>query len=85
MKNLLLLVFINFFSLSLFSQVVDRGNPISWNLDIDDQDVINYSLPSFDLERVQEEDKINDNTFNGPWRFGYMHSVPRQVQTHKPV
>ena len=75
MKKLFSLFLISFYSLSLFSQVVDRGNPISWNLDIDNQNVINYSLPSFDLERVQEEDEINDNTFNGPWRFGYMHNV----------
>ena len=75
MKKLFSLLLISFCSLSLFSQIVDRGNPISWNLDIDNQDVVNYSLPSFDLERVQEEDEINDNAFNGPWRFGYMHSV----------
>ena len=75
MKKLFSLLLISFCSLSLFSQVVDRGNPISWNLDIDSQDVVNYSLPSFDLERVKEEDEINDIAFNGPWRFGYMHSV----------
>ena len=53
MKKLFSLLLISFCSLSLFSQVVDRGNPISWNLDIDSQDVVNYSLPSFDLERVK--------------------------------
>ena len=75
MKKLFQLFLISFCSLNLFSQIVDRGNPVSWDLDINNQDVINYSLPSFDLERVQEEDEINDIAFNGPWRFGYMHSV----------
>ena len=75
MKKLFSLFLISFCSLNLFSQIVDRGNPISWDLDINNQDVINYSLPSFDLERVQQEDEINDIAFNGPWRFGYMHSV----------
>ena len=68
MKKLFSLLLISFCSLSLFSQVVDET--ISWNLDIDSQDV-SITPTLFDLERVQEEDEIN-TTFNGPWRFGCM-------------
>ena len=72
-KLLSLLLLFNLFS---FSQVTNQGYPASWSYQADDLKVVETKvLPNFNLESVQEQDKINDFAFDRPWRFGYMHSV----------
>ena len=72
-KLLSLLLLFNLFS---FSQVTNQGYPASWSYQADDLKVVETKvLPNFNLESVEEEDKINDFAFDRPWRFGYMHSV----------
>jgi hypothetical protein len=74
MKKLIALFLI--FSSVGFSQVTNEGQPLSWSYDSSDLlDVEAKTLPSFDLKTIEDEDKINDNSFDRPWRFGYMHSV----------
>ncbi len=63
------------FSISGFSQVTNEGAPNSWSLGVDNSNITEIELPSFDLDRVKAEDKVNDNEPSVPWRFGYMHSV----------
>ncbi|WP_127844779.1 T9SS type A sorting domain-containing protein [Psychroflexus aestuariivivens] len=55
------------------SQVTNEGKPISWKLNT--EDVKTIKLPSFDLEKLQREDKINDQNKSIPWRFGFEHQV----------
>ncbi len=57
------------------SQVTNEGQPLSWKLLNDASTFTSNTLPSFDLKAIKAEDKINDYTFNMPWRFGFMHSV----------
>ena len=74
MKKLIALFLI--FSSVGFSQVTNEGQPLSWSYASSDLlDVEAKTLPSFDLKAIEDEDKINDNSFDRPWRFGYMHSV----------
>ena len=74
MKKLIALFLI--FSTVGFSQVTNEGQPLSWSYASSDLlDVEAKTLPSFDLKAIEDEDKINDNSFDRPWRFGYMHSV----------
>ena len=63
------------FSISSFSQVTNEGVPNSWSFGVDNSDINEIELPSFDLDKVKAEDKVNDNEPSVPWRFGYMHSV----------
>jgi len=71
----LLSVFLIYSTFSL-AQVTNEGNPISWSYSADVLELVeSKTLPIFDLKSVQEEDKVNDLSFDSPWRFGYMHSV----------
>jgi hypothetical protein len=64
------------FSTFSFSQVTNEGYPISWSYSSYELSSVEANvLPSFDLQSIKEEDKINDYLFDKPWRFGYMHSV----------
>lgn len=74
MKKIVLLVILGF-SLTLTAQVKNLGEPISWNLKNDFSLIEPINLPSFDLEKYQEEDAINDITKDTPWRFGHKHQV----------
>ena len=62
-------------TVSVTSQVTNQGSPLSWKLLNDHNQINAKSLPSFDLQQVRAEDALNDNKFEKPWRFGYMHSV----------
>ena len=62
-------------TVSVTSQVTNQGTPLSWKLLSDHNQINAKSLPSFDLQQVRAEDALNDNKFEKPWRFGYMHSV----------
>ena len=74
MKKLIALFLI--FSSVVCSQGTNEGQPLSWSYASSDLlDVEAKTLPSFDLKTIEDEDKINDNSFDRPWRFGYMHSV----------
>ena len=54
-----------------FSQVIpDEVKPPSWNLE-ELPNVKPHKLASFNLKKLQEEDKINDKDKSKPWRFGH--------------
>ncbi|RZS99867.1 T9SS type A sorting domain-containing protein [Aquimarina brevivitae] len=69
----LLLPFIFFISL-IQAQVTNEGKPQSFNLK-QKATVDPIKMPEFDLKKIQEEDKINDQDRAKPWRFGYEFSV----------
>lgn len=63
------------FSLYSYAQVTNEGKPKSWKNLSNTESISPIILPSFDQKAIEDEDKINDNRFDRPWRFGYMHSV----------
>lgn len=53
----------------IFSQEIpEEVKPPSWNLDLLTPKP--FKLPSFDLKKLEDEDKINDQNKSIPWRFG---------------
>ncbi|WP_179018895.1 T9SS type A sorting domain-containing protein [Winogradskyella forsetii] len=56
--------------LAFAQQIPEDVKPPSWkqaNL----SDLVPFKLPSFDLKKLQDEDKINDKDKSIPWRFGH--------------
>jgi hypothetical protein len=76
-KILLLLLLIPFFT---FSQVTNSGKPISWKVEQTNTEKI--ILPDFDLKQLQNEDALNDEKGDAPFRFGYEHQVDIDINTH---
>ena len=69
MKNALLISFLLTF-LFAWGQQGDGGRPRSYKLDeFPKIDAITFSTP--DIDALRAEDEVNDQTGNGPWRFGY--------------
>ena len=58
-----------------FSQVTNEGEPASWTLNLETDNIEEKLMPSFDMNRVAEEDAQNEGVKGIPWRFGYTHSV----------
>ena len=82
MKNIL--PFLLIFTLISNAQVTNEGQPLSWSYSTNELEVVEAkTLPTFDLKSIQEEDKINDLSFDRPWRFGYMHSVDYGLEDGK--
>ena len=70
MKLKLLYVLALFTTLSFAQEIPDDVKPPSWNLN-NLTDVSPFNLPSFDLKKLENEDKINDKNKSIPWRFGH--------------
>ncbi len=68
------LLFVLLINTTLFSQVTNEGKPLSWQLEINTKSIKNHTLPQFDLDKIQQEDFINDK-LTMPYRFGYKHEV----------
>ena len=58
-----------------FSQVTNEGQPVSWILNLETDNIQEKLMPSFDMDRVAAEDAENDGVKGIPWRFGYSHPV----------
>ncbi|APY07067.1 hypothetical protein BWZ20_01555 [Winogradskyella sp. J14-2] len=70
MRLKLLFVLALFMSFTFAQQIPNDIKPPSWfknNL----KTVKPYKLPSFNLKKLQDEDKINDKDKSKPWRFGH--------------
>ncbi|WP_299123102.1 T9SS type A sorting domain-containing protein [uncultured Winogradskyella sp.] len=70
MKLNLLYVMALFVTLSFAQEIPDEVKPPSWALN-NLTDVKPHKLASFDLKKLQDEDKINDKNKSIPWRFGH--------------
>ena len=68
LKLLFVLVFVTTFFYA--QQIPDNLKPPSWSQD-NLSELEPYKLPSFDLKKLQDEDKINDLDKSIPWRFGH--------------
>lgn len=69
--KLKLLFTLFFTSLVAFSQQIPEAiKPPSWKLN-NISEIEPYNLPSFDLKKLQKEDKTNDKDKSKPWRFGH--------------
>jgi hypothetical protein len=68
------------FPVLFYAQVTNEGKPVSW--DLDNSDIEKLELPSFDLQKLIEEDIENDKKKDIPWRFGYEHQVDIGLETH---
>ena len=67
-KLLFTLLFVT--TLSYAQQIPEDVKPPSWSLN-DLSELKPHKLSSFNLKKLQEEDKINDKDKSIPWRFGY--------------
>lgn len=63
-----------------WAQTTNIGYPKSWTEKQMPTAIDQRDLPKFDLDVVQQADAINDNSFAGPWRFGYKHLVQYSLQ-----
>ena len=68
LKLLFVLVFVTTFFYA--QQIPNNVKPPSWSQD-NLSELEPYKLPSFDLKKLQDEDKINDLDKSIPWRFGH--------------
>ena len=75
MKKVFIPFFLTVFSLSLYCQTTDLGNPISWNGKVSLQNVPEKTMTGFNTSTVDSEDIINDALKDRPWRFGYKYDV----------
>ncbi|MBC2845137.1 T9SS type A sorting domain-containing protein [Winogradskyella flava] len=69
MKFRLLLSFLLTTTFAFCQIIPEEVKPPSWNIS-DLPSVKPYKLQSFDLKKLQDEDKINDKDKSIPWRFG---------------
>ena len=70
MKLKLLFAFFLTSILSFGQEIPEDIKPPSWSLD-NLTNVKPYKLPSFDLKKIEKEDKVNDKDKSKPWRFGH--------------
>ena len=68
-------IFFLFLVSTIFSQITDLGNPISWNGKLSNIHIPNEIMPSFDRSQIDAEDLINDALKDRPWRFGFKYDV----------
>lgn len=73
-RSILTTIIIVLINTSFFAQVTNTGKPLSWKLELETKAVKKYVLPSIDVNKLQEEDIVNDKLAM-PWRFGYEHDV----------
>lgn len=61
---------------SSFGQITDMGGPIGWKRKMNlGKSVPTHVMPGFDLQAIQEQDRINDAAKDAPWRFGYKYDT----------
>lgn len=73
-------IFALLFSLSVcgftWSQISEKGTPVSFEYkDVLKSEIPAEMMPSFNLDSIRTEDKINDKRKDIPWRFGYSFHV----------
>lgn len=71
MKLLTSCLFLVFITSSSWSQVTNEGAPKSWDKSVEIKTPKAIEMPSFDLQKLQEEDALTDGTGTAPWRFGF--------------
>ncbi|MCI5055020.1 MAG: T9SS type A sorting domain-containing protein [Flavobacteriales bacterium] len=75
-------------SLQGIAQIQHGGVPLSFsfsNAKTTQNQIVKSKMPSIDLQRLQNEDLVNDQFKDQPWRFGENHSVSIDVITDGTV
>jgi len=75
MKKIIIPFSFLLFSLSLYCQTINLGNPLSWNGKVSLQNIPEKTMTGFNQSIVDSEDNINDALKDSPWRFGYKYDV----------
>ncbi len=76
MKKIYTLTWGALLGLSAFTQTVDLGGPFSWRPKaITPKFIDTRTMPGYDQAAIDAEDLINDETKDGPWRFGYKYDT----------
>lgn len=57
------------------AQITDMGGPYSWNSTIQSINIPTITMGGFDQSTIDNEDAINDQTKDAPWRFGYKYDT----------
>ncbi len=78
MKSLSTLFLLLTFTLG-FAQVTNEGAPASWDYD-GLQGIAPIVMPGFDLDKLKNEDKINDTKKDRPYRFGHEFAVDYNLE-----
>ena len=65
-----------FFSfLMLSAQLTNEGQPVSWDMVETKAEMPAISLDRIDIQKLRNEDQINDIEPGKPWRYGVVRSV----------
>jgi lysyl endopeptidase len=76
MKKVYTLTLGALFGISAIAQTVDLGGPYSWRPKAVNAKFIDTRvMPGYDQAAIDAEDVINDETKEGPWRFGYKYET----------
>ena len=63
-------VFLFSFTITICAQVTNEGTPASWSLTEQKSSMKAVSLPVVDIQKVKNEDIINDKLRTKPYRIG---------------
>ncbi|MCI5054465.1 MAG: trypsin-like peptidase domain-containing protein [Flavobacteriales bacterium] len=81
--NRLFLVSIIFIQSTAFAQIQHGGVPFSMtHRQKISKTIKSVTLPTVDLVKLRQEDQVNDQIKDMPWRFGYNHYVDIDPSTH---
>ena len=80
MKKILLVLIVFSISFNLHAQTVNLGEPIGWNGKIATKNIPNHQMRTFNQNKIDAEDLINDGSKDQPWRFGYKYDVNFSLQ-----
>ncbi len=77
MKTIILFAAAIFCSFISFGQVTNEGKPASWETSFKSskKSISEIKMPSFNLEKIKSEDKVNDSDRSTPYRFGHEFKV----------
>ncbi|MBW1295341.1 T9SS type A sorting domain-containing protein [Aquimarina litoralis] len=79
MKKIIFFAALCLCSFIVKAQVTNQGNPASFSMVLQ-KTASEISMPSFDLEKIKEEDKVNDQIMGKPYRFGHEFKVDLNIK-----
>ena len=80
MKKIYLGLIVFSISFNIYAQTVNLGEPIGWNGKATTKLIPNHQMSSFNQNKIDAEDLINDASKDRPWRFGYKYDVNFSLQ-----
>ena len=72
MRSKFLLIGFLLIYVTINAQVTNEGYPKSWEINsANKKKVMPEIMKTFDIEKLQKEDEVNEINKSGAWRFGY--------------